>query len=146
VVHRKITWPALSENLDYLRETRTICSMHTVCETHAFRRAAKDAGLTEQDVDRIVSFLADDPMAGDVIEGTGGCRKVRFAGRGRGKSGGYRTITFFSGSDMPVYLITVFAKGERSDLTKDQKNQLSGVTKQLIELHRGKVVKVGKRA
>lgn len=45
----------------------------------------------------IVCYLAADPMAGDEIAGTGGCRKVRFAGRGNGKSGGYRTITFYTG-------------------------------------------------
>jgi hypothetical protein len=56
-------------------------------------------------------------MAGDEIPGTGGCRKLRVAGRGKGKSCGYRTITFYSGESMPVFLLTVFSKGERSDLS-----------------------------
>ncbi|WP_353884621.1 type II toxin-antitoxin system RelE/ParE family toxin [uncultured Pleomorphomonas sp.] len=78
--------------------------MHTICETHAFRRAADQAGMTEEERSELISFLADNPMAGDEIVGTGGCRKLRVAGRGKGKSGGYRTITFFSGNMLPVFL------------------------------------------
>lgn len=61
--------------------------------------------------------------------GTGGCRKVRVAGRGKGKSGGYRTITFYSGIGIPVFLITVFSKGERANLTKAECNQLATLTR-----------------
>ena len=50
------------------------------------------------------AWIAANPAAGDVIEGTGGARKVWFAGKGKGKSGGYRVITFFSGTDVPVFL------------------------------------------
>jgi hypothetical protein len=41
---------------------------------------------------------------------------VRFAGKGKGKSGGYRVITFYSGSDIPVFLLNMFAKNEKADL------------------------------
>ncbi len=60
--------------------------MHTVAETYAFRRQAEAAGMTEEEIDELVSFLSVNPMAGKAIPGTGGCRKVRFAGRGKGKS------------------------------------------------------------
>nr|WP_288200189.1 hypothetical protein [uncultured Pleomorphomonas sp.] len=60
--------------------------------------------MTEEERSELISFLADNPMAGDEIVGTGGCRKLRVAGRGKGKSGGYRTITFFSGNMLPVFL------------------------------------------
>jgi hypothetical protein len=53
-----------------------------------------------------------------LIPGTGGARKVRFAGRGKGKSGGYRVITFYSGPEVPVFLITLFAKGRRPSGTR----------------------------
>jgi len=56
--------------------------------------------------------------------GTGGARKVRFAGRGKGKSGGYRVITFFGGDDIPVFLLNVFSKGERANLSKTERNEL----------------------
>ena len=87
--------------------------MHSVCETKAFERAAEAAGMTEREVFDLITFLAKNPTAGDIIEGTGGCRKLRWAGKGKGKSGGYRTITFYSGSDIPVHLIALFSKGER---------------------------------
>ncbi|HLY19054.1 MAG TPA: helix-turn-helix domain-containing protein [Bryobacteraceae bacterium] len=68
--------------------------------------------------------------SGDVIEGTGGVRKVRFAGRGWGKRGGYRVITFFSGTDIPVFLLNSFAKSEKSDLAvrpgKDSRDLQAG--------------------
>jgi hypothetical protein len=103
--------------------------MQTVALTHAFVRAAANAGMTEAEVDSLVDFLAENPIAGSVIPGTGGCRKIRVAGRGKGKSGGYRSITFYTGENLPVFLITVFAKGERSNLSKSERNRLQSVTK-----------------
>lgn len=64
---------------------------------------------------------------GDPIPGTGGCRKFRFAGRGKGKSGGYRIITFFSGRTIPVFPITVFGKSEKSNLSRAEQNKLKSV-------------------
>jgi hypothetical protein len=84
--------------------------MHGVAQTKAFDIAAQQVGMSEEEVSDVVSFLAENPAAGDVMSGTGGCRKVRIAGRGKGKSGGFRTITFFSGEKMPVFLLTVFGK------------------------------------
>jgi hypothetical protein len=103
--------------------------MPTVALTHAFVRAAADAGMSDDAVRRLVDLIAANPTAGDLIVGTGGCRKVRVAGRGKGKSGGYRVITFYAGEAMPVFLITMFSKGERANLTKDECNQLSIRTK-----------------
>jgi hypothetical protein len=80
--------------------------------------------------------LARRPDAGDPIQGTGGAREVRFAGRGKGKSGGYRVITFYSGGDLPVFLLTVFAKGERADLSQAERNALAQLTKVLVDSYR----------
>jgi hypothetical protein len=60
------------------------------------------------------------------MPGTGGARKVRFAQPGEGKRGGYRIITFFTGADIPVFLLSVFTKNEKSDLSKDEKNDSKG--------------------
>jgi hypothetical protein len=106
--------------------------MHTVCELKTFRRHALDAGMTQEDIDGLVDFLSRAPTAGDEIPGTGGCRKLRVAGRGKGKCGGYRTITFYSGELMPVFLLTVFSKGERSDLSQAERNDLAALTKVLV--------------
>lgn len=120
--------------------------MQSVIETHAFQRAAAEAGMSREEMDDFISFIANNPMAGDEISGTGGCRKVRVAGRGKGKSGGYRTITFYTGSDVPVFLITVFSKGDRSNLSKLERDKLGGITKELAAEYRRRVVKMGDRA
>jgi hypothetical protein len=119
--------------------------MHAVCETHAFRRAAFKAGMSEDDIFALVSYLAENPNAGDIIRGTGGCRKLRWAGRSKGKSGGYRTITFYSGAMMPVYLVTVFGKGERANLSDAECNGLRALTKALAAEHRDAVAAMVRR-
>jgi hypothetical protein len=61
------------------------------------------------------------------MEGTGGCRKLRFAGKGKGKSGGYRTIHYFGGDDVPVLLLALINKGEVANLSKAERNELRGM-------------------
>jgi hypothetical protein len=101
--------------------------MHTVVETPSYLADAKAAGLTEGEREAVVEMLADHPEAGDEIGGTGGARKVRVAGRGKGKSGGYRVITFYSGEDVPVFLLAVYSKGEKANLSKAERNELKGI-------------------
>ena len=74
--------------------------------------------MSETERLEILTFLAMNPNAGDVIASSGGARKVRFAGRGKGKSGGYRVISFFTGSTFPVFLLNAFAKNEKVNLSK----------------------------
>jgi hypothetical protein len=80
-------------------------------------------------MDAIVDAVAADPTIGEEIKGTGGCRKVRFAGRGKGKSGGHRVVTFYTGIELPVFLLAVFSKGQRSDLSQRERNALRDLTK-----------------
>ena len=102
-------------------------------ETPAYLRAADQAGVLEDERNAIVTAVGLDPEMGDLMSGTGGCRKVRFTGRGKGKSGGYRVITFYSGRNIPVFLLTVFGKGEKANLTRAERNALAGLSKLLIE-------------
>ena len=89
-------------------------------ETPAFISDAEALGMNGAERFEIVTFLAKNPDAGDVIAGTGGARKLRFSGRGKGKSGGYRVITFFTGAAFPVFLLNAFAKNEKANLTKPE--------------------------
>jgi hypothetical protein len=73
-----------------------------------------------------------------MMPGTGGARKIRFAAKGKGKSGGYRVISFFSGQDIPVFLLDVYAKGERIDLSQAEKNILKQILAQIVETYRSK--------
>jgi hypothetical protein len=98
--------------------------MHCVTETHAFKRAASEAGMDEDEVARLKNFLAANPDAGDLIQGSGGARKLRFAKPGKGKSGGFRVITYYAADDIPVFLMDVYAKGEKISLTAKEKAAL----------------------
>jgi hypothetical protein len=102
--------------------------VQTVAETAAYLRSADAAGMTEAERRLAVDTVAADPMASDLIVGSGGCRKLRIAGRGFGKSGGYRIVTYFAGVEAPVFLLWALSKGRSANLTNAQVNGLAKVT------------------
>lgn len=85
---------------------------------------------------RDVHTLSDNPKAGDMMAGTGGARKLRHAGKGKDKSGGYRTIHYFGGDDVPVFLLSVYGKGVTDNLTKAERNMLAKILPQLADAYR----------
>lgn len=105
--------------------------MQTVVETKAYLSHAKSAGMSEMEMQLVVDIVAADPEAGAIMPRCGGARKLRVARPGSGKSGGYRVITYFGGADMPVFLLTVFGKNEKSNLSGAEKNLLAGLIKTL---------------
>jgi hypothetical protein len=107
--------------------------MQTVAEVPSFiRRAEKLLSATERH--DLISFLAEHPKAGDLVEDTGGVRKLRWARGGRGKSGGVRVVYYFHSAGMPLYLLTLYTKGERSNLSRAQKAELASLTDLLVSL------------
>jgi len=70
-------------------------------------------------------------LRGDVLVGTGGIRKVRFARGGRGKSGGVRVIYYFYNAEEPIYLLEVFGKNEKANLTAAERNALAKVVAEI---------------
>jgi hypothetical protein len=117
--------------------------MHVVVEMPQFLADAKAAGLSDQQRGAIVDRVAAQPTAGDVIRGSGGARKVRFAGRGKSKSGGYRVITFCAGRGMPVFLVALYGKGERADLSKAERNELRSLWGSIVETYRKGATRCG---
>jgi hypothetical protein len=113
--------------------------MQTVIETPAFLASAADEGISDAERAGIVSFMAANPSAGDMIVGSGGARKVRFAGRGKGKSGGYRVITFFADKDIPVFLLDVYSKDSQANLSKAERNELRKILTELPRVWRENV-------
>ena len=81
--------------------------LHTVVENPEFRRQVAGR-LSRSEVDRFIDYIAANPDAGEPMAGTGGARKVRWAARGKGKSGGVRVITFYSVPRVRVFVLTVF--------------------------------------
>jgi hypothetical protein len=110
--------------------------MQTVLETPTFERSAERAGISDDERADIVSLLSANPTAGEIIPETGGARKLRFRARGRGKSGGYRVITYWAGEDIPVFLLVAYAKGVKANLTKAERNALREELSRLAEDYR----------
>ena len=96
----------------------------TVAEMPEYiRRAARL--LSQSERSDVIDYVAATPKAGDLIQGTGGVRKLRWARGGRGKSGGVRVIYYFHSEALPLYLLTVFGKGEKADLHQAERNELA---------------------
>lgn len=107
--------------------------MHSVLETPTFTCRA-DALLSREDRASLINTLAANPLAGDVIPGMGGLRKLRWAPAGRGKSGAFRVIYYVLHEDRPVLAIFLYGKNEQADLSPDQRK----VALQLV-----KIIKAG---
>jgi hypothetical protein len=109
--------------------------MQTVVETPSY---LADAERLFSVVERaaIVDRLANDPKCGVVVPGTGGIRKVRFGFGARGKSGGARIIYLFSGENLPVFILSAFAKNEKADLSTAERNKLGKMVDEMIKAYR----------
>jgi hypothetical protein len=108
----------------------------TVFETAAYLGRAGSL-LTEDEQAEVVQTIARDPTCGVVIKGTGGVRKVRVALEGRGKSGGARVVYYFHSEAIPLYLLTVFAKNEKANISKAERNALARLVELLKRAHLG---------
>ncbi|ONF46450.1 hypothetical protein RSM1_24635 [Methylobacterium radiotolerans] len=103
--------------------------MHTVVETPDYLSDAKRAGMTDVEREAAIQEYANEPDAGSEIVGSGGVRKGRLAGKGKGKSGGYRIVAVYVGDASPVYLIGVLSKGDRETFTDEEVKQFKKMTK-----------------
>jgi hypothetical protein len=99
----------------------------TVVETPTFLRQAEGVWTDEERSD-FVDYIARNPDAGDVVPETGGVRKVRWSRQGSGKRGGARVIYFFQHTDAPLYLMMVYAKARREDLSANEKKAARAIT------------------
>jgi hypothetical protein len=98
--------------------------MQAVVETPQYLSDVRSAKLTLDEAEAIILAIARNPKAGVVVPETGGARKIRFAGREKGKSGGFRVVTFWGGDDIPVFLLALYAKNERADLTPKERKEM----------------------
>jgi hypothetical protein len=75
------------------------------------------------------------------MPGTGGARKLRWKARGRGKSGGARAIYYYHDESLPLFLLNVFAKNEKANLTKAERNEMKKLLPRLIAGYRQRMAK-----
>jgi hypothetical protein len=106
----------------------------TVVETASFISAAKDC-MTDDERSEAVDMIAQDPECGSLLVGGGGIRKARFKSGGKGKSGGVRVVYYYHDQKVPVFLLTVFAKKERANLSKSELSKLAKVAKVLAQMY-----------
>ena len=109
-------------HLQKMRQCRTF--LMRVFTTRTYERAVQKL-LPEADRSAMEAAIVADPGAAPVIQGTGGLRKLRWAGSGRGKRGGIRTIYFRHARPDAIYLLAAYAKADREDLSPADRRVLS---------------------
>jgi hypothetical protein len=107
----------------------------TVAETEPFQRKVGRL-LKDSEKAELIAYLAMQPNAGALIQGAGGIRKLRWARSGGGKSGGVRVIYYYHSEGMPLYLLTIFGKNEKANISTEEKNILSKSVKELVRYWR----------
>ncbi len=95
----------------------------TVVETETFLKRA-EAILRDSERADLVAHLAANPEAGKIMPGTGGARKLRWAIQGTGKRGGARTVYYYHGDEMPLFLFDIYAKNEKANLSEADQRAL----------------------
>jgi hypothetical protein len=108
-----------------------------VVETPEFLAVTRKL-VDDEDRAALVDYLARNPEAGDIIAGTGGVRKLRWALEGRGKRGGARVIYFFHSVNIPLFALSAYAKNAQTDLSQSDRSDFKRLTKLLAETY-GKV-------
>jgi hypothetical protein len=106
----------------------------TVVETRQFQQRAATR-MSDAERQAFITFIAGHPEDGDIMVGTGGVRKSRWGVGSRGKSGGVRVIYYYHNPDMPIFLLTVFAKNERDNLNQREKNALRPLITELVNTY-----------
>lgn len=109
----------------------------TVVETEPF---IEDAARCLQDDEReeLIAYLARNPTVGDLIRGTGGLRKVRWAASGRGKRGGVRVIYYFHSARIPLFLLTAYAKSRKVDITAAERVTMRRIAAEIVKHYTGR--------
>ena len=107
--------------------------LQTVVETPAYLSAAKGV-LSDAERVNVVNIVAENPEAG--VSLGGGIRKIRVSSSGRGKRSGARVVFLFSDEDIPVFLLTVFPKSKKANLSVVERVLLIVAAKRIVENYR----------
>jgi hypothetical protein len=102
----------------------------TVLQLPKFKAEATEL-IGADGIEALAVYLIDHPDAGDVIPGSGGVRKLRWAAKGKGKRGGARIIYLYAVVAGRVYLLRCYAKNLKADLSVDDKKQLRQIAAHL---------------
>lgn len=97
--------------------------LYSFKETGWFTKRVSEL-LTDEEYTKLQWRLIEFPDAGDVIKGSGGIRKIRQSAKGKGTRGGARVIYYFAAENQAIFMLDIYAKNEREDLSIEQIRQL----------------------
>jgi mRNA-degrading endonuclease RelE of RelBE toxin-antitoxin system len=122
--------------------------MITIVELSSFQADANEV-FTDDQLDKLIDFISANPHYGDIIPATGGVRKIRWGAGHKGKRGGVRVIYYFRDLNMPVFLLAVYKKGEKLNLTMGEREAMRHLVDQLVANYHvrkwANVVKLGNK-
>jgi len=103
----------------------------TIVDTEEFLRKSRPL-ISDSDRAALVAFVGANPEAGEIIRGTGGVRKIRWALEGMGKRGGARVIYYYHNERLPVFLLSAYAKNRKADLSQAERNAMRRLVTTLV--------------
>ena len=104
--------------------------------TNIFMKRWDEIGLSDDDLSELEAYIMENPKAGDIMMGTGGAIKLRYALPGTGKSGGAMVIYIDAIMTERVFLLTCYQKSKKDTLTDDEKAAIKEVVKRILESER----------
>jgi hypothetical protein len=110
----------------------------TVVETRPFQQRVVGR-LSDEERLAFIAYIAAHPEAGGIVPATGGVRKVRWGVDSRGKRGGVRVMYYYHNEAMPIFLLDVFAKNEKDDMTPAEKKVMRQLIPLLVRAYRGRI-------
>lgn len=116
---------------------KTTKILQVVVETPEFLKQAMTC-MDEASRKSFIDFIAANPLKGDLIVGTGGARKVRWASDAHtGKSGGVRIIYYYHNQQMPIFLFTVYGKNQKANLSQQERNLVKTIISHIVDTYGG---------
>ena len=103
----------------------------SVIEFAGYRRRANEL-LSQAEQDAVINLVAYEPTCGDLIADSGGLRKVRIGRGSSGKRGGARVVYYFHDADIPIFLLALYAKNEKGDLTVKERREFRALVKEIV--------------
>jgi len=111
--------------------------LQTVLEMPEFTRQSQSC-MDEGSKSSFINYIAQHPLSGTLIVGTGGIRKIRWSGNEhQGKSGGVRVIYYYYNDSLPVFLLTVYGKNKKENLSQEDKNILKMIISKIVDAYKG---------
>lgn len=110
----------------------------TVVETSSYLKQAESC-MDEDSRETFIDYIARNPTEGDLIQGTGGARRIRWTSDAKqGKRGGSRVVYYYYDETIPIFLFSVYGKNQKETLTDEDKKELRKITKQIVDVYRGR--------